>query len=81
MLNKEKFFEYVEEKLGQNYIVKYNEKELEISSGVFSIYMEVNSYKSKEDLLIKIYDNYYYYFSVINNVMNKLNRYYKKFKD
>lgn len=35
MLNKDKFFEYVEEKLGQEYTVKYDSVKLEIGNGLF----------------------------------------------
>lgn len=80
MLNEKEFFEYVEEKLGQEYTVKYDSVKLEIGNGLFSVCMRIDLYKSKEDLLVKTYNNYYY-FSVINDIMNKLNRYYKKFKD
>lgn len=80
MVNKEKFFEYVEEKLGQDYIVKYDDMKLEVGNDMFLVCMRIDLYSSKDDLLVKTYDNYYY-FSVINDIMNKLNRYYKKFKD
>ena len=81
MVNRKEFLEYVEEKLGQEYNVKYNDIKLEISNNTFSIGMEIDSYTNKNDLLVKTYDDDYYYFSIINSIANKLDRYYKKFKD
>ena len=81
MLNKEKFIEYVENKLGQDYNVNYNGKNLKIYNNMFSIGMNTDTYTNKNDLLVKTFDNDYYFFSVINSIANKLDRYYKKFKD
>lgn len=81
MLNKEKFIEYVENKLGQDYNVNYNGKNLKVGNSNFSVGMNTDTYTNKNDLLVKTYDNDYYFFSVINSIANKLDRYFKKFKD
>lgn len=81
MLNKEKFIEYVENKLGQDYNVNYNGKNLKIGNNNFLVGMNTDTYTNKNDLLVKTYDNDYYFFSVINSIANKLDRYFKKFKD
>lgn len=81
MLNKEKFIEYVENKLGQDYNVNYNGKNLKVGNNNFLVGMNTDTYTNKNDLLVKTYDNDYYFFSVINSIANKLDRYFKKFKN
>lgn len=48
MLNKEKFIEYVEEKLGQDYNVNYNGKNLKIYNNMFSVGMNTDTYTNKK---------------------------------
>ena len=85
MKNKEKFIEYVEDKLGQEYYVNYSVNaignHLKVGDEYFSVRMNIDRYNNKNDLVIKTNDNIYYYFSIINSIVNKLDRYYKKFKD
>lgn len=67
--------------MGQDYNVNYNDKNLKISNNNFSVGMNTDTYTNKNDLLVKTFDNDYYFFSVINSIANRLDRYYKKFKN
>lgn len=73
------FIDYVEEKLGQEYIVRWDDRKSEVGDEFFLVLLPFDYYKTKEDFLIKTKNDSYYYFSIINDIMNKLNRYYKKF--
>ena len=47
------FIDYVEEKLGQKYIVRWDDKKLEVGNEFFLVLLPFDYYKTKEDFFNK----------------------------
>lgn len=80
-MENKKLFEKIEEKYSQKYGVSwytsgYGEKYIRIKDDYFDIFIPQNA-KNKDGILINTFDNVYYY-TVIESIINAVNRIIKK---